>query len=279
MFKTVCIDWLSFTSHPQDGMNAFIIPPWENALDGKPHVPRFGYRKATRFSSDCVVMYEGSTDSMGAHYIYSGQALATLNEYFEDGGQHILKWHSDRGHKCTRIDLAIDVKEDSAFLPQIRGKVERNEFTGTARGATIVSSSDGAGLTLYIGSRSSERFVRIYDKAAQMKVDGQWTRIEAEIKHDSARAIARTIVGFGAGGISLVAQSIIRRVCDFDCPAWKAVFDGKTIPIGTPKIEEKKTEEWILSQVAKAIARFEREYPEKRILERLWDTIEDILGE
>lgn len=279
MEKAVIIDWLSFTANATDNRAGYLTQPWESGLDAKPDVGRFGYRSAVRFTSGAIIMFDGATPTMGAHYIYSGQALANLDEVFQDGGQHVLKWHIDKGHKCTRIDLAIDVWDDTSILPQIRGKAERNEFSGTARSATIVASSDGAGLTVYIGSRTSERFVRIYNKAAQTGTQRPWVRIECEVKGDSARAVGSAILHAGNGGLSLVAQSVIRRVVHFDCKAWKAVLSGDEIEIGTPKIEERQTEAWILGSVAKAIAKFEQNYPDKRILERLWNAIEDMLGE
>jgi len=279
MKKTVCLDWLSFTAPKNDNQSFPTLPPWESGLDGKPDVPRFGYRQATRYPSGMVVMYDGATPTMGFHYIYSGSALKSLDEVFEDGGIHVLNWHNSKGHKCTRIDLAIDVYDSPFLLPTLKVMSERHEWTGTAHSSTTIQSSDGKGLTIYVGSRSSERFVRMYDKSAQMGIDGNWTRIEAEIKGDSARAVGRAILGVGNGGLSMVAQSVISRVCEFPCPSWHAVFDGETMEIGTPKVEEKQTEAWLLGVVAQAAASFERAYPEKKILERLWNAIEDHLGE
>lgn len=279
MKKTVCIDWLSFTA-PRDTDKHFPkLPPWESGRDAKPDVPRFGYRSAIRLPSGMVVMFDGSTSTMGWHYIYSGSALKNLDEAFQDGGQHVLSYHSREGHKCTRIDLAIDVYDEPKLLPRLKAMSERHEWMGTAHSSTTIQSSDGKGLTIYVGSRTSERFVRMYDKAAQLGQIGDWTRIETEVKGDSARAIARAILGAGDSGLSLVAQSVISRVCEFPCEAWYSVFDGEKMEIGTPKVEEKQTEAWILGQVATAIAKFERANPEKKILERLWNAIEDKLGE
>ncbi len=279
MEKTVCIDWLSFTAPKLDNRTIPLLPPWESGIDGKPDVGRFGYRSARRFPSGMVVMYNGATSTMGWHYIYSGSALKNLDEVFQDGGMHVLEWHAGKAHKCTRIDLAIDVYNSPDLLPTIRGMAEHHEWYGTAHSATTIKSSDGKGTTVYVGSRTSERFVRIYDKAAQLGQRGDWTRIEAEVKSDSARQVARAIVELNIGGLSMVAYGVIERVCKFPDKAWKAVFDGAKMEIGTPKAEEKQTEAWLMGQVATAIAKFERMYPEKKILERLWVQIEDLLGE
>lgn len=279
MKKAVCIDWLSFTAHQDSEKRYPFMPPFEDGSTGRPDTPRFGYRGATRYKSGLVVMFDGATKTMGWHYIYSGQAIKSIDEQFSDGGESILRWHNAAGHKCTRIDLAIDVFDMPELLPTIKAMAERHDWAGTAHSATTVQSSDGRGLTVYVGSRTSERFVRIYDKAAQTGEGGYWTRIECEVKGDSARAVGRAILGIADGGIGLVAQSVISRVCEFPCKAWQEVFTGEKIEVGTPKIEEKQTEKWILEQVASAVAKFELQFPEKRILERLWDAIENRLGE
>jgi len=279
MEKTVCIDWLSFTAHSSGIGIAPLLPEWEKVSDGQPDTPRFGYRKALRYQSGLIVMFDGSTPSMGAHYIYSGSAIKALDTELNDGGLSILAWDTDKGHKCTRIDLAVDVRDDNAIMAKIEQMAIDHSWSGTAHTSTLVKSNDNKGSTVYVGSRTSERFVRIYDKAAQLGETREWIRIEAEIKGDSARAVARAIAQIGAMGLSNVAQSVITRVCNFPCHEWMSVFDGTPMEIGTPKIEENQTEKWILGQVATALAKFERQYPEKRILERLWEQVSDMLGE
>jgi hypothetical protein len=197
----------------------------------------------------------------------------------QDGGLSILRWHTVCLHKCTRIDLAIDVKDNSLLMGDIEQMASEHNWKGTAHSSTTIKSNDGKGCTVYMGSRSSERFVRIYDKAAQLAQLGDWVRIEAEIKGDSARGVARAIAASGSEGLGIIAQSVIKRVCDFPCKEWDYVFDGKIIDVGTPKENEKQTEKWILGQVASAIAKFERQHPDKKILERLWEQVSDILGE
>lgn len=279
MRTAATIDWISYTSH--NTFNGHVHPriPFNPTFETISTTPRFGYRQALKTRNSAIVMFDGSTETMGTHYIYSGEAIKRISADAKDGGFSILEYHEGQGDKCTRIDLAIDVFDKPLFIQQIKTLAETNQFTGTAHKTTTLQSSDGSGITIYVGSRTSERFVRIYDKAAQLGQDGAWTRIECEVKGDSARAVARAVMGNGVSGISVVGKSVIRRVCDFACEDWRAVLHGAHIPIGTPKIEEKKTEEWLLSQVATALARFENEYPEKKICERFWRKVEALLSE
>lgn len=275
--NSVCIDWLSFTAPHRSQLPGVIVPPWEESINGQADIGRFGYRKALRFHSGLIVMYDGSTPTMGQHFIYSGRAIMNSIANNNDGGLSILDWHNSQGHKCTRIDLAIDVPDGQELIETISKMAETRSFRGTAHTATTIRSSDGEGLTIYVGSRISERFVRVYNKSAQLGQQGHWTRIEVEIKGDSARAVARAILGAGNGGLDMVARSVISRVCTFDCPSWQKVFEGETLTIGTPKIEEKATEEWLLGQVVAALVKFERQNPDKQIIQRFWDKVEMLL--
>lgn len=277
MNGSVCLDWLSFTRTSTRRTQHCPLPLFDPVTSGKGDIPRFGYRKAIRYPSGAITMYDGSTPSMGVHFIYSGSALAAIGQTRNDGGLSVLREHVERGDKCTRIDLAIDVREGETILRELKQATRQAEFVGTARKLSIIENTTDDGFTIYAGSRQSERFVRIYNKAAQLREDGLWTRVEAEVKGDSARAVSRAILGAGDGGLCLVAKSVIRRVVDFDCPSWKAVMEGETLPVGTPKATDKQTETWILGQVAKAVVRYDLLNPEKRIVERLFDTIQALI--
>lgn len=88
----------------------------------------------------------------------------------------------------TRLDLAFDVDFDLSeykFIPM--GK-ERNKRKGTFQGAT------GRIETIYIGARSSDKMVRIYNKKLERKDKDlvgdysdleHWWRLEFELKRES----------------------------------------------------------------------------------------------
>lgn len=94
----------------------------------------------------------------------------------------------------TRLDLAVT----ALFEPALPGLV-RHEFSrlcalaapGEKRKWSIVQGSDG-GATLYIGSRKSERFGRLYDRGIKAKSHdiGQVWRWEVEYKGRAAQALA-----------------------------------------------------------------------------------------
>jgi phage replication initiation protein len=70
-------------------------------------------------------------------------------------------------------------------------------------------------MTVEIGKRVSDLFVRIYDKAAEQGISGQWVRVEIEAKRERARALVALVA---CDGLSAVA-SILRGYVDFKLPS------------------------------------------------------------
>src|SRR5687768_14864440 len=177
------IDWLSVTF--KSGVSdlelrkalsfGFPLKTWQQTQ------PRFGYAQAFTHPLGLLVMANYGRPEMGVHLALSGRALKSLAE----GGQSataMLTWSIKQGGKITRLDLAIDAF-GIAINPITLAACPRVALEpGTARKWSSVESVDG-GKTAYIGSRKSERFLRIYDKAADRGRPGElWPGFEIELK-------------------------------------------------------------------------------------------------
>lgn len=93
------------------------------------------------------------------------------------------------------MDIAVDCKMKNAQENVIQECYDwLNRNGGTNIKSSRIVSSDG-GETLYIGSRNSEQFGRLYDKGKHTgKADkGLWYRYEVEYKRSMAKAAARMI--------------------------------------------------------------------------------------
>jgi len=104
----------------------------------------------------------------------------------------------------SRLDLAVTLRDDNLdqdwteiALQQcsMDGRID----SGLLKTRRIQGTPDGA--TLYIGSRSSDRFIRIYDKTAESKgvyPERSW-RWEIEYKKPRAGMVAARLLRLGAG--------------------------------------------------------------------------------
>ena len=100
-------------------------------------------------------------------------------------------------HNVSRIDLAITARmpRDDPHLAK-RLAVQYDAWRETARRPPKAKLVDGRGDgdTLYIGRRTSERYLRVYDKQRESG-DAQYTRcwrVELELKGHSATPAARS---------------------------------------------------------------------------------------
>ena len=113
----------------------------------------------------------------------------------------------------TRADWALDDRKGLLSLERILEADEKGAIVTRWQGLTVIQNRQRGqrrGWTVYIGSRSSEAFCRIYDKAAEQGRDGvHWVRFEFETKGAFADALAREVLAHGAGA---VVQQINRRI-------------------------------------------------------------------
>lgn len=98
--------------------------------------------------------------------------------------------------KTTRVDLCVDVALELPKRGWLRGLRESEAFSENQsranRSTTLIESTTGD--TLYIGSRKSGRFGRIYDKSAAYGVVlGSVYRFELETKKQVAPAVFKKL--------------------------------------------------------------------------------------
>jgi DNA relaxase NicK len=110
-----------------------------------------------------------------------------------------------------------------------------------------MGSGSDMGKTLCLGSRQSDSYLRIYDKAAEQRakerpVDGPWVRWEMEWKAERAHAVGLAISALDQKSFQKYIVGVFRTAVDFrDCtreddpkdryyapllPWWKVLTDG-----------------------------------------------------
>jgi hypothetical protein len=82
---------------------------------------------------------------------------------------------------CTRIDVQVTIKMPTEYDPFTTYKAHQGEGR---LGVTIMQSPTGS--TIYFGSRTSDKFARLYEKQYE---DGKYLRLEFEFKGKLARAV------------------------------------------------------------------------------------------
>jgi Replication initiation factor len=270
---TITIDWLAvnfkeYTHAAEQFMRTYAsFPPTQDTT------PRFGYSVATLDDNGSVIQWNPDRPDMGHHVIFSGTALRNI--FSRTTIQHgtLLRTCIDAGGNISRLDLAKDLTETPIDLSAIYQSIEQGGGRGPVRKYSRVTSNDN-GYTIYIGSRQSERYIRIYDKAAEQGiVDKDWKRLECETKGVVARSVALALSN--TIDWSHVFDNVVRGSIWLPrCADWLAFFPAGMVPIGLPK-ETKITdrEAWILGQVIGAVAKHYIENPNSEAVARLLSTL------
>lgn len=271
---SITLDWLAFTFKEDTHEAAAWIRLYADAQGSMAIAPTNGYRSAYRSAQGVVVQWNVDREEMGYHVVIAGSAIRHVLQYHELDQTALVQSVLDAGGSITRLDLAKDVQGVAISLDEIYQALERGEHNGTARSFSQIHSL-GGGNTVYVGSRQSEKFIRIYNKAAQSQLQNElWFRFELETKGMVARALA-TILIEGASWNAAFDTIALHMVDLPQCKDYKAFYPKSIVEIGIPKLEKKSDrEKWIETQVTPAVAKHLVEFPDSEAVNRLMALLE-----
>lgn len=156
----------------------------------------------------------------------------------------------------TRLDLAYDDRTGVILLPRLAMDIADRNFIGHARRSERLYSDniddDIQGLTVYVGSRKSALYIRIYDKAAERGYhpsECHWVRVEIQMRDDRAMMAARSVatdpnIGNVFAGILSNYLRVLQPTCDSNKSRWptaeywqRILHDVASLRLTRPGIE------------------------------------------
>lgn len=163
-------------------------------------------------------------------------------------GELACKWQT------TRLDLAF---VSTIFDPgQVRDAVLAGDLRTLAKRRTFkeISLPFQGGHTVYLGSRQSERMIRVYR-------DGEVTRTELECKEKRADAVFRDLLAVDGELWPVRALSHLRDFVDFKTDWWLVFCDGAErahmVLSNWAAVSFDRTRAWVEKQVAPTLALIE----------------------
>jgi hypothetical protein len=148
------------------------------------------------------------------------------------------------GSRLSRLDLACDIETDTDPL----SFTDNNEGKSVKAGGHFFSLD---GITVYVGSRESERYARVY-RYHEPHPRAKYLRVECVLRGDYAKAGAKRIITDGLVSASLAAN----KPYGWKHPCWHP--DSSTVrKITAPRSSqsEAKTLRWLVNVVAPSLAR------------------------
>ena len=214
--------------------------------------------------------YEGHIYSNGknGHFAYGVSDRPEMGMIVQASGEwanSYVKGYINSLPRWTRMDLTVDVMSEvpAPHLCQdyydwiIRHSLNQN------RKYSLVQNNQG-GATLYVGSRASNEFGRIYDKGVEAKIDipaGTLWRYEVELKSDKAKAAASSLGAYASRERS-IAHPISVTVYDWFCrreipPIWRRPeADGLDLKVTAKTPTDDGRLLWLRKQVAPTVREF-----------------------
>jgi len=274
MKTTVLIDWIAATlpvtfSHPlsmAQRMSGLFPTPTDTWALSK---PMHGYKVAIIEPFGILCMSHGS-EKMGTHVILSG---STLNKLADAGFPRDVAIENLIGASArfSRIDLALDAKNTSFQVkPFYEGLID-GSFKSTARNFRLITNATN-GATLYLGSPTSEKMIRIYDKANEQGVtDYTWVRIEAQLSGTLANNAARAIAQQGLEGLT---KGVISQMIPEPDIWLQGILEQATEGLEPSGRKLTNRAKWLLEVCAPALA--EAGLVDRAIIAEFWEKVQEV---
>lgn len=235
--------------------------------------PFNGYTDAIENRLGAVISWSMRRADMGQHVEYSGTVLG-LYRASETNPLDIVRWHVSEGHTFTRLDVAIDVIDTELSPRKLYEQLQSGKAqTKGGRGYKMWEKHDG-GQTLYIGSRTSNIFLRIYDKGAELHTDDVWVRVELELKGGKAREFANLIANDGSDSAIHKMRGVLRTVVAFPGKVWAGIVGDEDVKLTDSTKKTTDTEAWLLELVAPAMGKLIAKRGDNGLTEKFLETVE-----
>jgi len=182
---------------------------------------------------------------IGLHIQWDGASLDRLD-------MPVLKLveflHTERAN-FTRIDLANDCQNFNLKAEDATSEIREKRFKCRCKKTPAWFDPSFGGWTQYLGAKASDIHLRIYDKAAELGITGDYTRVELVVKGRRAQKAAQAVVS----GVDF--RSLVAGYASFpEWKEWNEVMAANAVSIPAEK-KDTATDLWLLNQVAKTLAR------------------------
>lgn len=240
------IDWISVT------IKVPVYPANWSKLKVELSHGMIGYDTAIRYDDGRLELCSSTRKDMEAHVIFSGKCIDRLCEDHQINSIDVLS-AMGRG-KVTRLDIAVDIRDGKLDIGSLVASFENGTAKTKAQKGLHLSGVKIAGETFYIGSKSSPRRVRVYDKAAESGLsDVDWTRVEFQMRQVSANNASRKLCE--SNDPHSLIPKLINAFVDFpEVVEWAMVMGMDKIGVSQSIEHESNRRKWLIEMVTRAMS-------------------------
>jgi hypothetical protein len=263
MYTTGHLDWLEWTFPADLGQDLWLPPELlPNALSVKDG--RTAHYNSIFTNEFGIIVLTNGEQREGTHILMTGEPLELVrNEGLTDRAL-VIHAISNAG-KISRLDVAVNVHEGHMKAQHLERAYLKHRCKTKARGAYKHQKLRTDEDTLYIGSPTSDRLFRAYNKGAQVHQDAAWLRLELQLRKLRAQAVGSAIAQ--TDNTRAVINTAIRDFVDFpSMREFSEALNDAGIPIERVPRKPHKTYAWLMDIVAPALARYADDHPDEDVL-------------
>lgn len=185
------VDWISFSA-PGFDPSSLILYLGLSESDFISYPGRYGYKHRLSFGG-IHILYDHGDPGTPIACEMSGQGCRDWETFGSHDYEKLWRDSSEGKIQFARIDLAYDDVEDLIPFDLVLDKAQNQEYVSPWRCFEILYSDKGN--SVLFGSKQSNCYCRIYDKAAERGLDlgVNWIRFETVFKKELAQQLAREI--------------------------------------------------------------------------------------
>lgn len=224
-----------------------------------------GYNKGLALNSG-MVFWHSTNRKQGVSVQLSGVDLQGARNAGIDESD-LLRGIQRKNARFTTIHSCINVHDASASPRDVLTARDNGTLDTRAREIGVYSSTSKvrkewlAGDTVYIGSPKSAIQIRIYNKAAEQHITGDWTRIEIVFRGEYAQMAVESMCKYG---IPSVTRMAVQKQANFSAGWWVYAMRGGISPPMQVKRKESGRATWLKNVVLPALRKEIEEERERK---------------
>ena len=184
----IIIDWLQFTLLRDDGLEIVFRILRLNPADFE-RLDKGGLGYRDQLINNNVRIYYNGNIGMGINTSISGKGCRYMESQGISLWSLVFRLAQSAKINITRLDLALDTSVK--LIDRIRKSIDTKKYISKSRSISYICKSGKDSTrteTIYLGSRSSDLMIRIYDKAVEQGLDDVvWERWEIVLKKDKIK--------------------------------------------------------------------------------------------
>lgn len=223
----ILYDWFSMTSKIDSPQSMISLLGLEDLQFVECH-GFYGYKDRIYYDG-ISIHYNGRNDDMGILLEMSGQGCRTFETFStHKSWEKLFDISMQKDYNPTRLDIAYDDKcalDDKPILDikKIAREVKAQRYLSKMRSWEVIYSNKGTSVN--IGSKKSDTYIRIYDKAMERGgLDEHWVRFELQLRRDRVKAfiINQSPIGIKFKGVLLnYIRFVVPNKNDENKSRWK----------------------------------------------------------